>query len=107
VPNLEQLGDDPSEPGESSIAAAPRSRPPDTPSGGEWLSRMSRLLGREIRGAVATGVLTTAEAEQLLARLMLVIDQTMTPTLVSPLAWPVDASGGSPEVGADRSSSLG
>jgi hypothetical protein len=37
------------------------------------------VLALEIRVAVTNGVLTAAEAEQLLARLMIVVDQAITP----------------------------
>ncbi|MFC5994980.1 hypothetical protein ACFQE5_12240 [Pseudonocardia hispaniensis] len=44
-----------------------------------WSTRLLRLLEEQVRAAVADGLLTTAEAEQLLARLALVIDQATTP----------------------------
>jgi hypothetical protein len=37
------------------------------------------VLALEIRVAVTNGIVTTAEAEQLLARLMIVVDQAITP----------------------------
>jgi hypothetical protein len=48
--------------------------------GTRWVDRLSRLLHREIRTAVSDDILTPAEAEQLRARLVLVIDQAITPT---------------------------
>ena len=47
--------------------------------GTRWVDRLSRLLHREIRTAVSDDILTPAEAEQLCARLVLVIDQAITP----------------------------
>jgi hypothetical protein len=46
----------------------------------EWARDLSLLLSVEIRAAVVEQTLTTAEAEQLLARLVLVIDQAITTT---------------------------
>jgi hypothetical protein len=50
-----------------------RSRPTEV-----WTRRLSLLLSVEIRAAVMDQTLTPAEAEQLLARLVLVIDQAVT-----------------------------
>ena len=47
--------------------------------GPRWVDRLNRLLHHEIRAAVADDILTPAEAEQLRARLVLVIDQAITP----------------------------
>jgi hypothetical protein len=44
----------------------------------EWARHLSLLLSVEIRAAVMEQTLTAAEAEQLLARLVLVIDQAIT-----------------------------
>jgi hypothetical protein len=44
----------------------------------EWARHLSLLLSVEIRAAVIEQTLTAAEAEQLLARLVLVIDQAIT-----------------------------
>ena len=52
-----------------------RSRPTEV-----WTRRLSLLLSVEIRAAVMDQTLTPAEAEQLLARLVLVIDQAITTT---------------------------
>lgn len=52
---------------------------PPEPDGPRWVDRLNRLLHREIRAAVADDILTSAEAEQLRARLVLVIDQAITP----------------------------
>jgi hypothetical protein len=46
----------------------------------EWARRLSLLLSIEIRAAVMEQTLTAAEAEQLFARLVLVIDQAITTT---------------------------
>ena len=46
----------------------------------EWARHLSLLLSVEIRAAVIEQTLTAAEAEQLLARLVLVIDQAITAT---------------------------
>ena len=45
-----------------------------------WARHLSLLLSVEIRAAVTDQKLTAAEAEQLLARLVLVIDQAITST---------------------------
>jgi hypothetical protein len=47
--------------------------------GPRWVDRLNRLLHHEIRAAVADDILTSAEVEQLRARLVLVIDQAITP----------------------------
>ena len=47
--------------------------------GPRWADRLNGLLRHEIRTAVADDILTPAEAEQLRARLVLVIDQAITP----------------------------
>jgi hypothetical protein len=62
-------------------ATAPRRAGPGAaePDGTRWVDRLSRLLHREIRTAVTDDILTPAEAEQLRARLVLVIDQAITP----------------------------
>jgi hypothetical protein len=52
--------------------------PPEL-DGPRRVDRLNRLLHHEIRAAVADDVLTSAEAEQLRARLVLVIDQAITP----------------------------
>jgi hypothetical protein len=46
----------------------------------EWARHLSLMLSVEIRAAVMEQTLTAAEAEQLLARLVLVIDQAITAT---------------------------
>jgi hypothetical protein len=48
-------------------------------AGAPWVDRLNWLLHHEIRAAVADDLLTPAEAEQLRARLVLVIDQGITP----------------------------
>ena len=42
-----------------------------------WSHQLTRLLAPEIQRATAAGVVTGAEADQLLARLVLVIDQAV------------------------------
>ena len=42
-----------------------------------WSHQLTRLLAHEIQRAMAAGVVTGAEADQLLARLVLVIDQAV------------------------------
>ena len=42
-----------------------------------WSNQLTRLLADEIQRAMVAGVLTGAEADQLLARLVLVIDQAV------------------------------
>jgi hypothetical protein len=46
----------------------------------EWSSRFARSVAEEIRGGVATGVLSWAEADLLLARLRIVVDQALEPS---------------------------
>jgi hypothetical protein len=62
-------------------SAAPRFASARTAAtdGAHWSGRLNRLLSMEIRAAAAVGLLTAAEADQLLARLVLVIDQAMSP----------------------------
>ena len=42
-----------------------------------WSHQLTRLLAHEIQRAMVAGVVTGAEADQLLARLVLVIDQAV------------------------------
>jgi hypothetical protein len=44
-----------------------------------WARHLNQVLALEIGVAVTNGVLTAAEAEQLLARLVIVVDQAITP----------------------------
>jgi hypothetical protein len=44
-----------------------------------WARHLNQVLALEIRVAVTNGILTEAEAEQLLARLVIVVDQAITP----------------------------
>ena len=44
-----------------------------------WARHLNQVLAIEIRVAVTNGILTAAEAEQLLARLVIVVDQAITP----------------------------
>jgi hypothetical protein len=52
---------------------------PDAGGPMPWHVRVARLLADETHTAVRQGELTAAEAEQLLARLVVVIDQAVTP----------------------------
>jgi hypothetical protein len=45
-----------------------------------WARHLNQVLSLEIRVAVTNGVLTEAEAEQLFARLVIVVDQAITPS---------------------------
>lgn len=62
------------------LSMAPLPRPADVPSRPTeiWARNLSLLISVEIRAAVMDQTLTPAEAEQLLARLVLVIDQAIT-----------------------------
>jgi hypothetical protein len=44
-----------------------------------WARHLDQVLALETRMAVTNGILTAAEAEQLLARLVIVVDQAITP----------------------------
>ena len=41
----------------------------------EWVARFARTVAEEIRSGVGSGALTAGEAEELLARLHVVVDQ--------------------------------
>lgn len=43
----------------------------------EWSTNFARTLAEEIRSGVRSGALTRGEAEQLLARLEMVVDQAL------------------------------
>jgi hypothetical protein len=45
----------------------------------EWSTRFARSVAEEIRSGVASGALTWAEADQLLARLRTVVEQALEP----------------------------
>jgi|RhiMethySRZTD1v2_1073278.scaffolds.fasta_scaffold2252842_1 hypothetical protein len=45
-----------------------------------WAGQLNQLIAAEVRAAVADDVLTSAEGDQLLTRLALVIDQAVSPT---------------------------
>ncbi|WP_345382485.1 hypothetical protein [Pseudonocardia yuanmonensis] len=45
----------------------------------EWSTRFARAVAEEIRAGVASGALTGAEADQLLARLRTVVEQALEP----------------------------
>lgn len=49
----------------------------------EWSRTFSRTMAEEIRSGVSSGALTWAEADQLLARLRMIVDQALdlTPQL--------------------------
>ncbi|GAA4535539.1 hypothetical protein [Pseudonocardia xishanensis] len=48
----------------------------------EWSTRFARSVAEELRGGVAAGALTWAEADILLARLRTVVEQALEPTPV-------------------------
>jgi hypothetical protein len=48
----------------------------------DWATRFARSVADELRGGVATGALTWAEADQLLARLRIVVEQALEPSPV-------------------------
>jgi hypothetical protein len=48
----------------------------------DWSTRFARAVAEEIRGGVAAGVLTWAEADLLLARLRIVVEQALEPSPV-------------------------
>lgn len=48
----------------------------------EWSTRFARSVAEEIRGGVASGILTWAEADLLLARLRTVVEQALEPSPV-------------------------
>ncbi|GAA4547177.1 hypothetical protein [Pseudonocardia xishanensis] len=52
------------------VAAQPEALPTEV-----WRRRLTRMLAVEIRAAIRTETITPAQADQLLARLVLVIDQ--------------------------------
>ena len=67
-------------------SAAPRPDPATAPLAAAtsrqtdaWAQHLNRLLSLEIRVAITNGMLTAAEAEQMLARLVIVIDQAISP----------------------------
>lgn len=43
----------------------------------EWATQFSRTVAEEIRSGIRSGVLTVGEAEELLARLRVVVDQAL------------------------------
>lgn len=45
----------------------------------EWATQFSRTVAEEIRRGIRSGVLTWAEADELLARLRMVVDQALEP----------------------------
>jgi hypothetical protein len=51
---------------------------PTQPEAVVWANQLVRLIGSEIQAAVRISVISTGEAEQLLARLSLVIGQALT-----------------------------
>jgi hypothetical protein len=55
---------------------------PDAPDATAWSADLRRLITDEVRRALALRLLTAAEADQLLARLVLVIDQSVSPVRV-------------------------
>lgn len=45
----------------------------------EWATQFARTVADEIRRGIRSGVLTWAEADELLARLRVVVDQALEP----------------------------
>ena len=45
----------------------------------EWSARFARTVATELRSGVQTGALTWGEAEQLLSRLRVLVDQALEP----------------------------
>ncbi|GAA1252488.1 hypothetical protein GCM10009609_14780 [Pseudonocardia aurantiaca] len=43
----------------------------------EWATHLARAVAEEIRSGVRSGVLTVGEAEELLARIRVVVDQAL------------------------------
>jgi hypothetical protein len=43
----------------------------------EWAGEFARTAAEEIRSGIRSGVLTVGEAEELLARLLVVVDQAL------------------------------
>lgn len=43
----------------------------------EWAGQFARTVAEEIRAGIRSGVLTAGEAEELLARLLVVVDQAL------------------------------
>jgi hypothetical protein len=70
---VETLGDTRPEVGDRHLT-----RGPPTPRPAEWGEELANLLRSEIRLAVRRGVISAGESEQLLARLVLVIDQALS-----------------------------
>jgi hypothetical protein len=49
----------------------------DQESRADWAARFARTVAAELRSGVQTGTLTMAEAEQLLSRLRVLVDQAL------------------------------
>jgi hypothetical protein len=45
----------------------------------DWATQFSRTVAEEIRRGIRSGVLTWAEADELLARLRVLVDQALEP----------------------------
>ncbi len=56
---------------------------PDAENRAEWSTHFSRTMAEEIRSGVRSGALTWGEADQILARLRVLVDQALdlTPQL--------------------------
>ena len=52
---------------------------PDQDARAEWSARFARTVAAELRSGVQTGALTWGEAEQLLSRLRVLVDQALEP----------------------------
>ncbi len=63
---------------QAEVGAHPLAAAVPAPLPAEWAEEFVGLLQREIRLAARHGVITSAECEQLLARLVVVIDQALS-----------------------------
>jgi hypothetical protein len=52
---------------------------PEQESRVEWSARFARTVAAELRSGVQTGALTWSEADQLLSRLRVLVDQALEP----------------------------
>jgi hypothetical protein len=52
---------------------------PDQDARAEWSARIARTVAAELRSGVQTGALTWSEADQLLSRLRVLVDQALEP----------------------------
>jgi hypothetical protein len=52
---------------------------PDQDARAEWSARFARTVAAELRSGVQSGALTWSEADQLLSRLRVLVDQALEP----------------------------